>query len=234
MQEEFDKAVSALKSSNVGKRGRDALYLPALVRDHRSARRRQDHRAAQLGPASSRTCPRAARARRRRHAQLRLVADQRSHPARHRRPLDTAGRRPRRVAGVPRICSRSTARSKPLNGITGDQHGRLSTRDDDEVEALAPRMRERIDEVIGQLRRVDPGLRAVHQVRPDRGLRRDVPRAAQHRSAVRSGASPRRSRTNIGEPGKHFDRPLRRARRRARAPRRWRAWARSAASRRAS
>ena len=51
MQEEFDKAIAALKSSQLGTARPRRAVLPALVRDHRPARRRQEHGAAQLGPA---------------------------------------------------------------------------------------------------------------------------------------------------------------------------------------
>ena len=60
-------------------------------------------------------------ARRRRHAQLRLVVHRRGGAARHRRPLHDAGlrrrRRQRRLGGVPGAAAASTASAGPINGV---------------------------------------------------------------------------------------------------------------------
>ena len=78
----------------------------AVVRDHRPARRRQDHRAAErrpVVPARRRDGPERGR-RRRRHAHVRLVVHRDRGADRHRRPLHHAGfRRARwtRPAGSP-------------------------------------------------------------------------------------------------------------------------------------
>ena len=89
----------------------------AVVRDHRPARRRQDHRAAErrsVVPARRRDGPERCR-RRRRHAHVRLVVHRERGADRHRRPLHHAGFRQRggqgRLAGLPRPARSAPARA---------------------------------------------------------------------------------------------------------------------------
>ena len=97
------------------------------------------------------------RARRRRHAQLRLVVHERGHPPRHRRPLRdrvattaTSGSRSSR-------CSSKYRTRRPINGVlVAISIAELIDANEQQLEATGKKLRARIDEVMTQLHMVVP------------------------------------------------------------------------------
>ena len=166
---------------------REPLRSP-VVRDHRAARFGQDHGASQLRAAvSARAAPRQGRAaRRRRHAQLRLVVHRRGGLPRHRRPLHHAGFRcgvgQRRVERVPRAAEEvPRAAAAQRRDRDGQRAGSADARPG---RARGARRSGAQPPRRVESRAADPaaGLRAGHQVRSGRRVRR-VLRRPERRGA---------------------------------------------------
>ncbi len=191
MESEFQKGVQALKGSAAGRSGRDALSVLALVRDDRPVGVGQDHGDPQLG-AEDAGRQGGQGARRRRHAQLRLVDDQRGDPARHRRALEHRRRRPRGVAGVPRSAQEDAAQEAHQRHPAGDQrHGSAGQRGADRRAGDdAARAHRRGDRAPRDGR---AGLPHHHQVRPRSRASSRPSASSRIASAARSSASACRS-----------------------------------------
>jgi type VI secretion system protein ImpL len=158
LHKQIQQGINALKASKLGGgSGADALYSAALVRDGRPARRRQDHRAPSLRPRLP--LPRSQRrrrARRGRHAQLRLVVHERRHPPRHGGPLHHRERRPRRVDGLLERAAQ-VPHEKPINGvIVAVSISELLDASEDQIQQTAKNVRARIDEMQETLKMVVP------------------------------------------------------------------------------
>ena len=136
---------------------------------------------------------RKARARHRRHAQLRLVVHHRGGADRHRRPLHHAGQRPRRrprgLARLPRPAAapppaaadqRRAARRRASSDL-------LQRRRRAERRAHARELRARIDELQRELGIALPDLRAGHQDRPAGRLHGVLRRLRQGRARAGLG-----------------------------------------------
>ena len=207
LRERFEEAVATLKQTAAQ---RPQPVRPAVVRDHRRARLRQDDGARQLGAeVSAGAAGRQGRAaRRRRHAQLRLVVHRRSGVSRHRRPLHHAGLRrgvrQRRLGGVPRAAAQvpqapSGQRRHPHDQRAGpDDAGRRRPRgarrggappaERAQSGAAHPAAGLRDGDQVRPGRRLHRVLRRSDAGGPRAGLGRDVPVRAD---AERRGAATR-------------------------------------------
>ena len=163
----------------------------AVVRDHRPARRRQDHRAAErrpVVPARRRDGTERGR-RRRRHAHVRLVVHRDRRADRHRRPLHHAGFRQRGgqggLAGVPRPAEahpRAPAAERRAGGDRAVRHRRRAAAG---AAGARPRDPPPGEGTLRPAWRARAGLRGVHQGRPDRRLHRILRRSGSR--AARPG-----------------------------------------------
>ena len=170
----------------------------AVVRDHRPARRRQDHGAAPVRPRLP-VRPDRRPARRRRHPQLRLVLHRGGGADRHRRPLPAAGepRRGgrRRMARLPRPPEEAPRPPRPER-----RAGRHPRRRPRRGRRLGPRPRPRDPQAPRRALRAAgataAGLPARHQGRPRQGLRAELrrPRDRRARAGLGRDLRPRRAR----------------------------------------
>ena len=198
VRERFTGALQVLRNARFGARGRHGLVAPArptpgralplpdaVVHDHRRTRHRQDDGAAQRRAAVSagRAHGRAGGARRRRHAQLRLVVHRPRGADRHRRPLHHARQRPGQrqghLGGLPEPAEALAAASAAQRRAG---HGGSARPDHQERERAPPPCADRARARAGAARatrRAAADLPAGHQVRPDGRLCRDLRRARQ-------------------------------------------------------
>ncbi len=163
----------------------------AVVRDHRPARRRQDHRAAErrpVVPARRRDGAERGR-RRRRHAHVRLVVHRERGADRHRRPLHHAGFRrgggQGGLAGLPRPAEAHPRPPAAERRAGRDRIVRYRRRTRRGTARACPRDPPPGQGTVRPAWRARAGLCAVHQGRPDRRLHRVLRRPRSR--AARAG-----------------------------------------------